>query len=204
MELRKFRSLVDEKDRDDFGMSGLTFEVDSLVKGKVYTQADTTYYDARAKASAPFFVDDNGCSRDIGHMLEKGLVEEILIGMEIAIDFDGTCTTHDYPRIGADIGAIPVLKKLVEAGHRLILYTMRSKDDLQDAVNWFAKNDIPLYGIGRNPTQSEWTTSRKCYAQLYIDDAALGCPLTANTNISPRPFVDWKKVEKYLVNHKII
>lgn len=28
----------------------------------------------------------------------------------IGIDFDGTCVTHDFPRIGKDIGAQPVLK----------------------------------------------------------------------------------------------
>ena len=32
--------------------------------------------------------------------------------MIIAIDFDGTCVTHDFPRVGSDIGAIPVLKNL--------------------------------------------------------------------------------------------
>ena len=46
--------------------------------------------------------------------------------MYIAIDFDGTCVTHEYPNIGKDIGAIPVLKQLVKDGHKLILYTMRS------------------------------------------------------------------------------
>lgn len=42
--------------------------------------------------------------------------------MIIAIDFDGTCVTHDYPRIGKDIGAVPVLKKIVENGHRLLRF----------------------------------------------------------------------------------
>lgn len=43
--------------------------------------------------------------------------------LTIAVDFDGTCVTHDYPAVRKDIGAIPVLKALVEAGHKLILYT---------------------------------------------------------------------------------
>ena len=38
--------------------------------------------------------------------------------MVIAIDFDGTCVTNDYPYIGKGIGAVPVLKKIVEKGHR--------------------------------------------------------------------------------------
>lgn len=64
--------------------------------------------------------------------------------MKIGIDFDGTCVTHDYPRIGKDIGAVPVLKELVERGHKLILNTMRSGKELEDAVEWFKKM-ISLY-----------------------------------------------------------
>ena len=36
--------------------------------------------------------------------------------MVLAIDFDGTCVTHEYPKVGKDIGSVPVLKKLVENG----------------------------------------------------------------------------------------
>jgi hypothetical protein len=46
--------------------------------------------------------------------------------IEICIDFDGTCVTHEFPKVGKDIGAAPVLKELTEKGHRLILFTMRS------------------------------------------------------------------------------
>ena len=115
--------------------------------------------------------------------------------MIIAVDFDGTCVTHEYPRVGKDIGAIPVLKKLVDNNHKLILYTMRAGKELNDAIEWFKKNDIPLYGIQKNPTQERWTVSNKCYAELYIDDAALGCPLLY-TELSLRPYVDWETVEK--------
>jgi hypothetical protein len=124
--------------------------------------------------------------------------------MEIAIDFDGTCVTHDYPRIGKDIGAIPILKKLVNNGHHLILFTMRSGKELDAAVNWFKDNGVKLYGVQYNPTQRDWTTSNKCYAQLYIDDAALGCPLERDAAISSRPFVDWVIVESLLKNRGII
>lgn len=124
--------------------------------------------------------------------------------MEIAIDFDGTVVTHSYPEVGEDIGAIPVLKKIVENGNHLILNTMRSDSKLTDAVNWFKQNNIPLYGINENPTQKRWTKSTKVYAQLYIDDAALGCPLNFDGSLSLRPFVDWVEVEKYLKYHSII
>jgi hydroxymethylpyrimidine pyrophosphatase-like HAD family hydrolase len=122
--------------------------------------------------------------------------------MEIAVDFDGTCVTHEYPKIGKDIGAVPVLKQLVEKGHHLILYTMRSGKELDQAVNWFSENGIKLYAKQYNPTQKNWTSSNKCYAQLYIDDAALGCPLIYVQ--SERPFVDWVEVSEQLKNRGIL
>ena len=124
--------------------------------------------------------------------------------MYIAIDFDGTCVTHDYPRIGKEIGATEVLKRLGEAGHKLILNTMRSDKELQDAVNWFKKNGIELYGVNENPTQKRWTNSPKVYAHMYIDDAALGCPLINAPELSNRPFVDWDSIDLQLIQKGII
>ncbi len=133
--------------------------------------------------------------------------------MIIGIDFDGTCVTHEFPKVGKDIGAQRVLRRLIEAGHQLVLFTMRSdveaptSDDpniisepgkyLTEAVEWFEKNGIPLWGINENPEQKSWTTSPKAYCHLYIDDAALGIPL-----VSPaegRPFVWWERAEHELV-----
>ena len=113
----------------------------------------------------------------------------------IAIDFDGTCVTHEYPKIGRYIGAEPVLKRLVAAGAKLILWTMRSGPPLDEAVQWFADRQIPLYGVQRNPAQDSWTQSPKAYAKIYIDDAGLGCPLSPGLT-GERPFVDWSAVEK--------
>lgn len=124
--------------------------------------------------------------------------------MHIAIDFDGTCVTHDYPRIGKDINAVNVLKNLVTNGHKLILNTMRSGKELKEAINWFKENDIELYGANENPTQKRWTKSPKVYAHLYIDDAALGCPLKMDLNISDRPFVDWEVVSCLLKDNGIL
>jgi hypothetical protein len=130
--------------------------------------------------------------------------------MIIAIDFDGTCVTHDYPLVGKDIGSVPVLKQLVESGHKIMLWTMRgSKPDghtLADAVNWFELNGTELWGINENPEQTNVgrTNSNKQYAQLYIDDAALGCSLIYDESISGRPFVDWNRVEMWLIDNCII
>ena len=87
----------------------------------------------------------------------------------IAVDFDGTCVTHEYPHVGMDIGAEPVLRELAGMGYRLVLYTMRSGSLLKDAKNWFAERKIPLYAINENPEQKSWTSSPKVYADFYID-----------------------------------
>jgi hypothetical protein len=126
----------------------------------------------------------------------------------IVVDFDGTVVTHEYPRMGKDIGAIPVLKELVANGHQLILFTMRSdkgvksgqfESGLSDAVKWYKENDIPLFGIQTNPTQHEWTDSPKAYGQLIIDDAAAFAPLKRDPEYSNRPFIDWVKMREELV-----
>lgn len=142
--------------------------------------------------------------------------------MYIGIDFDGTCVTHSFPDLGKEIGAVPVLKRLVKNGHQLILFTMRSNmlspktgvdpnitldtkgHFLNIAIRWFNDNNIPLYGIQTNPTQKSWTSSPKAYCHLYIDDAGIGCPLINNSKVSKRPFVDWEKVEKILKDQGII
>jgi hypothetical protein len=134
----------------------------------------------------------------------------------IGVDFDGTCVTHEFPKIGRDIGAVPVLKKLTEVGHRLILFTMRSDIELpesnstgvktvggnylSEAIDWFASQEIPLFGVNENPEQHTWTKSPKPYCDLYIDDAALGCPLVFNPRLHERPFVDWVRVARQLTH----
>lgn len=139
--------------------------------------------------------------------------------MDICLDFDGTCVSHEFPDIGKDIGAIPVLRELVANGHRLILFTMRSdrkkkkkvdgieviieENVLTEAIAWFERNEIPLYGVQKNPTQRFWTSSPKAYGHLYIDDANLGCPLIYDEECE-RPYVDWAKVRELLQEKGIL
>jgi hypothetical protein len=80
---------------------------------------------------------------------------------------------------------------------------MRDLEYLTPAVAWFEKNDIPLYGINDNPG-AKWSTSRKVYADMYIDDMALGIPLKMDYNKSNRPFVDWIGVESLLKKKGIL
>ena len=123
---------------------------------------------------------------------------KIMNNLIICVDFDGTCVTHEYPNIGKEIGATEVLKQLTDMGHNIILFTMRSDKELQDSVNWFEERNIPLFGINENPEQHTWTQSPKPYAHLYIDDAALGCPIKYDPTLSDRVFVNWEIIKNLL------
>lgn len=71
--------------------------------------------------------------------------------------------------------------------------------------DWFKENGIPLWGINENPKQKEWTSSPKIFANIYIDDAALGIPLKLDEDghVS-RPYVDWERVLNWLVINNIL
>ena len=123
--------------------------------------------------------------------------------MTIGIDFDGCLVSWNFPLVGKDIGSAEVCRDLVKKGVKIILYTMRDKEFLDDAVKWCEDNKIKLYGINENPSQT-WSDSRKVHADIYIDDQALGCPLKEDKTISDRPFVDWKKIRKMLEDKGIL
>lgn len=111
--------------------------------------------------------------------------------MIFAVDFDGTCVDHQFPALGPDVPhAVESLRKLVSNGHQIILWTMRSDEPLEHAVNWFTHNGIPLFGVNANPEQ-HWSNSPKAYANFYIDDAAVGCPLLDPIAPGGRMRVDW-------------
>jgi len=116
--------------------------------------------------------------------------------MYICIDFDGTIVDHRFPDIGPPVPkALEWMYKFQDAGAKLILFTMRSDgsssgDALARAVHYLEENGISLYGVNHNPSQVHWTSSPKAYGQIYIDDAAFGCPLIHPEGFQ-RPCVDW-------------
>lgn len=126
----------------------------------------------------------------------------------ICLDFDGTVVEHKYPSIGPECpGAIFWLRKWLKTGAaRIILWTMRSKceglDTLQEAVDYLTSLDIKLFGVNENPLQKTWTNSPKAYAQVYVDDAALGCPLI-HPGDGRRAYVNWAVVGPEIYNRLI-
>lgn len=122
----------------------------------------------------------------------------------IAVDFDGTIVTHMYPKVGRPVpNAMRVLKRCQEQGVQLILWTMRSNEELNDAVNYCVNSGLNLWGINKNPVQHGWTNSPKAYAPIYIDDAALGCPLLFDQE-SNRNMVNWLEIEAILTRKGIL
>lgn len=116
----------------------------------------------------------------------------------IGIDFDGTMVKQKYPYLGDPLdNAVEVVHKLMEAGHKIILYTMRSGDRLEEAVEYMEENGIVLWAVNENPSQKYWTESPKIFCNMYIDDCALGIPMDEDG-------VDWYEIEELLEERGII
>ena len=98
-------------------------------------------------------------------------------GKLIAVDFDGTIVEHAYPKIGeVMLFAFEVLKELQKKGHRLILWTYREGDYLQEAVDYCAANGVVFYAVNENyPGEMKaGNYSRKILADIFIDDRNVG------------------------------
>lgn len=98
--------------------------------------------------------------------------------MYIAVDFDGTIVTHEYPKIGREIPfAIDSLKRLQEnPEYQLILWTVREGVELEEAVEYCRSRGLEFFAVNKNyPEESEKDQqSRKLKADLFIDDRNLG------------------------------
>ncbi len=101
--------------------------------------------------------------------------------MIIAVDFDGTIVEHKYPVIGKEIPfATATLRQLMKDGHKLILWSVREGDLLQEAVDWCEERGVRFYAVnadldedGADKAGSEHF-SRKVKAHMFIDDRNLG------------------------------
>ena len=99
--------------------------------------------------------------------------------MVIAVDFDGTIVEHRYPAIGKELPfAIDTLRKLAEEGHRLILWTVREGQYLDEAVEFCRSRGLEFYAVNRDYPEEEKENNqrftRKLKADLWIDDRNLG------------------------------
>lgn len=99
--------------------------------------------------------------------------------MTIAVDFDGTIVEHRYPEIGEEIPfATETLKMLIKDRHRLILWSVREGELLDEAVEWCRQRGVEFYAVNRDYPEEEKEKnnhfSRKLKADLFIDDRNVG------------------------------
>ena len=110
----------------------------------------------------------------------------------IAVDFDGTIVEDAYPKIGKPmLFAFETLKKLLEEVHRLILWTYRYGERLEEAVSFCEENGIHFYAVNKSYPEEEYNDenmSRKIHADIFIDDRNIG------------GFQGWGEIYHLLVN----
>ena len=99
--------------------------------------------------------------------------------MIIAVDFDGTIVEHKYPKIGKEIPfAIATLKKLQQDGHKLILWSCREGELLQEAVDFCRQRGVEFFAVNSNypdeNVDASAIRSRKLKADMFIDDRNVG------------------------------
>lgn len=99
--------------------------------------------------------------------------------MVIAVDFDGTIVEHRYPEIGPEIPfAIDTLKMLIADRHKVILWTIREGELLDQAVEWCRQRGVEFYAVNKDypEEKKEYNNhfSRKIKAEVWIDDRNVG------------------------------
>ncbi len=124
--------------------------------------------------------------------------------MLIYLDFDGTVVEHQYPLIGSyNTGCIEVVDKLFQAGHEIVINTMRAELDenlLMEAVEFINEALSTLNSHSEKytllhtdskyyPTQWDWNLHFKTN-RIFIDDVCDGIPLKEGISTN-RPMVDW-------------
>ena len=101
--------------------------------------------------------------------------------MIIAVDFDGTIVEHKYPAIGKEIPfATASLRQLIQDGHKLILWSVREGELLEEAVKWCEQRGVRFYAVNADldedaaAHQGTAHYSRKIKADVFIDDRNVG------------------------------
>lgn len=112
----------------------------------------------------------------------------------LAVDLDGTITRdNDFPNLGpVKKDCIEVLQRLKRWGCIIILWTCRDGKYLTDALNYCKHHGIPIDYANENCSELTFPTSRKIFANYYIDDLNLGGPLS------------WLEVERIVMQHPYI
>jgi len=104
-------------------------------------------------------------------------MEGVFHNIKIAVDFDGTIVDHEYPEIGKEkLFAFETLKELQKQGCRLILWTIRTGRELDEAVEFCRERGVEFYAVNKNYPEEKFEedVARKIEADIYIDDRNIG------------------------------
>ena len=92
----------------------------------------------------------------------------------IAVDFDGTLCENKWPEIGeANEELVGWLKTCQSEGDKLILWTCRVGEMLENAIKWSAEKGLTFDAVNENLpeiVESFGSDTRKIFANIYIDD----------------------------------
>ena len=95
----------------------------------------------------------------------------------IAVDFDGTLCFSNWPELGEPNGRlIEFLRTWREKGNKLILWTCRAGEPLENAVSWCREQGLVFDAINDNLPETiayYGNNSRKITCDLYIEDKAV-------------------------------
>lgn len=102
-----------------------------------------------------------------------------------AVDFDGTLCENAWPDIGKpNHSLINALKKAREKGDKVILWTCRTTDRLEEAIAWCKEQGLEFDTVNENLPEiigQFGTESRKVFADVYVDDKAIAPDLKFST-----------------------
>lgn len=123
--------------------------------------------------------------------------------IDILLDFDGTVVRHEYPKIGIDNpGAIDVIKRLQNKGHRIILNTYRAdcnNETFAEAFFYLKQRGIHISDWRKTksyPPKWDWNEIMVT-KRMYIDDIAPNIPIRSG-------MVDWRELKEEFIKNKIL
>ena len=97
--------------------------------------------------------------------------------IKIAVDFDGTIVEHQYPEIGKEkLFAFEALREMQKKGFKLILWTVRSGEKLEEAIKFCRNKGVEFYAVNKNYPEEviDEDFTRKLEVDIYIDDRNIG------------------------------
>lgn len=133
--------------------------------------------------------------------------------MIVYLDFDGTVVEHEYPKMGREnFGCMEIIKKLQDAGHKIILNTYRADiggQELFKAIDYInlhhaveLSDFIEVAAKKINPP--EWDMDRSMIEEImFIDDQARNIPLKPTVMVENSRMVDWDALDQQFKRYSL-